>query len=104
MEYKAVAIDLDGTLCTDKRLHPEDVRVLKRILGKDVPIIPATTRMRFSTSLILEDLNIDKYPLICTNGARVIGPGWKGIGKCKDWFEIHLDRDIAEELIIYSDE
>ncbi len=104
MGYKAVVMDLDGTLCTDRKLHMEDKKAIERTLEKGIPVIPATTRMRFSTSMILKDLEIDNHPLICNNGARVISPRWKKEGKYKDWHEINLDHDIAEELISYSDE
>jgi len=104
MDYKAVVIDLDGTLCTDRELHSKDEEALERTLENKIPVIPATTRMRFSTSLILKDVKIDRYPLICNNGARVVGPGWKEKGKYDDWYECHLDRNVAEELLLYSDE
>ena len=104
MDYKAVAIDLDGTLCTNREIHPKDKEALERTLEKKIPIVPATTRMRFSTSLILEEVNIDEYPLICNNGARVISPGWKSEGEYEDWYESYLDRNVAEELLLYSDE
>ncbi len=103
MEYRAVVTDLDGTLCTDRKLHERDKRAIERTLEKDIPVIPATTRMRFSTSLILKELNIDRYPLICNNGARVLGPGWKEDEGYEEWYERSLNRDVAEELILYAD-
>ncbi len=104
MDFKTVVMDLDGTLCNDKNIHPKDEKAVKKALDISVPVIPATTRMRFSTSLILERLDIDAYPLICNNGARVVGPGWKDRTSSDDWFEAFLDPDIAEELAAYTDE
>ncbi len=104
MDFKAVVVDLDGTLCNERDIHPKDERAVKEVLDIGVPVIPATTRMRFSTSLILEQVDIDANPLICNNGARVVGPGWKDSNCLDDWFEAFLDPVIAEELAAYTDE
>lgn len=104
MDIKAVITDLDGTLCENRDIHPKDGKAVERVLEMGIPVIPATTRMRFSSSLILEDLEIDRYPLICNNGARIIGPGWKDDGSYEDWYEAFLDPKVAKKLASYTDE
>lgn len=104
MDFEAVVVDLDGTLCDDRKIHRKDKRAVSEVIDIDVPVIPATTRMRYSTSLILNELDIDRYPLICNNGARVVGSGWKEYQSSEDIFNAFLDIDIAQALAAYTDE
>jgi len=103
-DFKAVVLDLDGTLCDEGNIHQKDEEVLRRVLDKGLAVIPATTRMRYSTSRILVDLDVDRFPLVCNKGARAIGPGWKDGFDYEDWYEVFLDRKVAEELASYADE
>lgn len=104
MDIKAVVTDLDGTLCDDREIHAEDKKAVEDVLARGIPVIIATTRMRFSSARILKDLDIDGSPLICNNGARVIGPGWKNSASYDEWWEAFLDGEVAKKLALYTDE
>ncbi|MBS3817549.1 MAG: HAD family hydrolase [Candidatus Thermoplasmatota archaeon] len=101
---KLVAVDLDGTLVHDHEIGEEDKEALFRALDQEIPIVPATTRLRPSTARFFEDISIDRYPLVCNNGARVLDSSWSAPSGCTELSNIKLNRDIAEEIATYADE
>ncbi|MFP3872714.1 MAG: HAD hydrolase family protein [Candidatus Natronoplasma sp.] len=101
---KLIAVDLDGTLISDGKISPENRRSVLRALEKDIPILPATTRIRLSTSRLLNSLPIDDYPLVCNNGARVLGPRWMDGSKNDELKLVRLKEEIARTIAHHSDE
>ena len=99
-----VVTDLDGTLIHDRKMHPKDKKSAEKVISSGIPIIPATTRMRYSSAKLIQDLPICDYPIICQNGARVVGPGWGNGYDHKDWHETRLEYEIAEPISRYADE
>ena len=100
---KLIATDLDGTLVHDRKMHPEDRKALIEVLSSDLPVVPVTTRMRYSSSEILQDIPIFDNPIICMNGAVVNSPGWDS-RDCEIWMEKTHQKDIAETISSYADE
>ncbi|MFO7992381.1 MAG: HAD-IIB family hydrolase [Thermoplasmata archaeon] len=103
-EIKLIATDLDGTLVHNKKMSPRDRRTLERLLSKGIPVVPATTRMRFSSSEILKNTNIFDHPVVCMNGARVVGPRWDQHDDHEDWMVTHLDESTAGAVSSFADE
>ncbi len=103
-EIKLIATDLDGTLVHNKEMSQRDRRTLNRLLSKGIPVVPATTRMRFSSSEILKDTNIFDHPVVCMNGARVVGPRWDLNDGHEDWMVTHLDESTAGAVSSFADE
>ncbi|MGM0405207.1 MAG: HAD family hydrolase [Thermoplasmatota archaeon] len=99
---KLVATDLDGTLVHDRKMHPNDRKAIIRLLSNDIPVVPVTTRMRYSSSEILRDVPIFEYPIVCMNGAVVNSPGWDS-NDCEIWMEKTHKKDIAETISSYAD-
>lgn len=102
-EIELIAMDLDGTLLHYRCMSEKDREAVLRVLDKGIPIIPATTRMRFSTSQLLKSVPLDRYPLICMNGARVIAPGWDDDHDHEDWYVKRLNMEIARDISTYAD-
>lgn len=100
---KLIATDLDGTLFHDREMHVEDKNALSKVLARDIPVVPVTTRMRYSSSEMLRGIPISRYPLVCMNGAVVNGPGWDDETH-EIWMEKNHQRDIAEAVSSYVDE
>jgi len=100
---KLVATDLDGTLVHDRKMHKKDRAALMEVLSKGIPVVPVTTRMRYSSSEMLVDVPIYRSPLVCMNGAYVIGPGWDDEIH-KEWFKKTHDIDTARAISSYTDE
>lgn len=99
-----IATDLDGTLVHDRQIAPIDRSALLKVLEKGIPVMPATTRMRFSSSQICSELPIFDQPLVCLNGARVVGPGWDDHEGHENWFEKRFDIEAARSISRYADE
>jgi Cof subfamily protein (haloacid dehalogenase superfamily) len=81
MDFKLIALDLDGTLLTNNHsLAPEGMGYLRRAYLEGVHIVLATMRNPLETTVFCQELGIDD-PLICANGAWVLGspngPNWE---------------------------
>lgn len=100
---RLVAVDLDGTLVHDHGISRKDREAVLRALEEDIPIIPATTRLRISTARFFDGIPIDRYPLISNNGARILGPGWFDPSTCSELKKIKLKTDVAEKIASYAD-
>lgn len=100
---RSIAVDLDGTLVHDHEIQRKDREALLKALEEEIKVIPATTRLRISTARFFDDISIDRYPLICNNGARVLGPGWSEKSKFSVWKELKIEPEIARRIASYAD-
>ncbi len=100
---KLIAVDLDGTLVHEHEIAEEDREALLRVLDKNIPLVPTTTRLRISTARFFDGILIDRYPLICNNGARILGAGWSDPSGCSVWKELRIKAKIAEKVASYAD-
>ncbi len=101
---RLIAIDLDGTLVSNRSIAEADKKTVKEILERGIPLVPTTTRLRRSTSDLLTCFSLDDYPLICNNGARILGPGWNSDWRDAELRAVKLGKDIAKKIANYSDE
>lgn len=97
-------LDLDGTLIDDGSISKSNKESIRMVVDKDIPIVPATTRMRFSASRLLKDINISQNPMICHNGARVVSPGWDKSKGYSDWRNSKLDLETAAKVSEFADD
>ncbi len=104
MNIDLIAVDLDGTLVNNGEMDPADKKAIKRVMSKGIPVIPATTRLRISTLKMIDGLPMTDHPLICNNGARVLGPGWDDAQTLDEWRCTNLHEEIAESFSSYADE
>jgi len=93
MNYKLVALDLDGTLLNDDhKISKSTSEYIKILRQKGIIFTIITGRMYCSARMIAEQLGIENDFLICYNGAL--------IRKGEDIIShIYLEKDISEELI-----
>ncbi|GEM_PF-1009776 len=99
-----VALDLDGTLVHDGEISPEDKMMVNRVLEKNFPLIPATTRLRRSAAELLSSIDLNDHPIVCNNGARVVGPGWMYARGWEQWKLTRLKAEVARTAAEYSDD
>ena len=92
MKYKALAIDLDGTLLVGEDLSPENRDAVRKAHDAGLEIIIATARWRQMAEGIAKQLGIQK-PIIACSGAQVFIPE---LGK--DIFDHRLPDNFVEEL------
>lgn len=94
MEYKLLALDLDGTLLNEEhQLSPEIIRAIRELIDKGFHVTLATNRMFQSAESFAKLLNID-LPLIVYGGSLVKCP------KTKDEFlDLRISRNIALKAI-----
>lgn len=104
MKVELIAVDLDGTLANNGKIDSADKRAVRKVMKEGIPVIPATTRIRISTLKMIDGLPMTEHPLICNNGARVIGPGWDDTHNSDEWRCTNLNEDIAESFSSYADE
>ncbi len=101
---KAVFIDLDGTLVNDGKIADIDRLAVEEAISRGIPVIPATTRMRFSAYRLLAGLSVTDAPLICLNGAMVLGPGWDDVNELDPWMINEFHMATARKISEYADE
>ncbi|SDZ22332.1 hypothetical protein SAMN05660462_02275 [Proteiniborus ethanoligenes] len=69
MKYKLVAIDLDGTLLTEKKSVPsENAKVLKALSDKGIEIVIATGRRYWSARHFMEQIGLELI-VVANNGS-----------------------------------
>ncbi|HEY0742022.1 MAG TPA: Cof-type HAD-IIB family hydrolase [Chryseosolibacter sp.] len=72
MHYRAICADIDGTLLNKERqLSPKTIQVI-RSLGKNFPVILASSRMPSAMRHLQTELDIEHHPLIAYNGGYVL--------------------------------
>jgi len=104
MNVELIAVDLDGTLVNNGKMDPKDKKAVLKVMNKGIPVIPATTRLRISTLNMVNGLSMTEHPLICNNGARVLGPCWDDTSNLDEWRCTTLDNELAESFSSYADE
>ncbi|MFT7688763.1 MAG: Cof subfamily protein (haloacid dehalogenase superfamily) [Candidatus Azotimanducaceae bacterium] len=92
MRYKALAIDLDGTLLVGDDLSTQNREAVQRARDAGLEIIIATARWRQMAEGIAAQLGIEK-PIIAASGAQVYIPKDK-----IDIFDHRLPDDFIKEL------
>lgn len=69
--WRAIVLDLDGTLVADDgRIAPANVRALRALEARGVPVVIATGRSELSTLPVLDELELDG-PAFVFNGAAL---------------------------------
>lgn len=72
MTYQAICTDIDGTLLNKERqLSAKTIQVI-RSLGKNFPVILASSRMPSAMRHLQAELDIEHHPLIAYNGGYVL--------------------------------
>jgi len=72
MDYKLIAIDMDGTLLNSKKeISIRTFQAIQRAKEKGVNVVLATGRLLKSAELFAENLNLNSHILAC-NGAIII--------------------------------
>ncbi len=72
--YKLLALDMDGTLLTNKKFITEEVRQeINNLLKRDIKVTIATGRFPASVWLHGKSLNLTS-PLVALNGAVILDP------------------------------
>jgi Cof subfamily protein (haloacid dehalogenase superfamily) len=73
MTYKAVFIDVDGTLLNDElQISPGTKDILGKLSASGVLISVVTARPPTASLYLYEELGIGNNPIICFNGALII--------------------------------
>lgn len=69
MEYKLIAVDMDGTLLTPQlEISTETIKTINRVIEKGVIFTLSTGRMYLAAMSFASMLNLD-VPIITCNGA-----------------------------------
>jgi Cof subfamily protein (haloacid dehalogenase superfamily) len=93
---KAIAFDMDGTLLTDsKEISKRTRRCFEALEEKGISLILSTGRSYEALEPYKRDLNL-RHPVICYNGARVLGKKGEVIK------EHQLSDDISKFLINFG--
>lgn len=72
MKYKLIAIDLDGTLLTEKKKVPaENKAVLRELMSRGIEVIIATGRRYYSAKELIAELEMDEAIIMANNGTIV---------------------------------
>lgn len=96
MEYKLVAIDMDGTLLTPNlEISNLTIETSRKVIDKNVMIILSTGRMYLAAMPFAEKLQLD-VPLITCNGALI---------KCaktgKEYYKKTIDKDYFDKILAF---
>jgi Cof subfamily protein (haloacid dehalogenase superfamily) len=97
MEFKALAIDLDGTLLVGEHLPEDNINALRAAHEAGFQIIIATARWKQMAQRVEALIGIEG-PAITCSGAQVYVPG------AGDIFDERLPQDFTEELYAICDE
>jgi len=75
--YKLAALDLDGTTLTSAREpHPDVFDAIREAQAAGITVVLASGRIHSSMERFAKALGVD-YPVVCANGAHVLGNGGK---------------------------
>jgi len=97
MKYKALAIDLDGTLLVGEDVPEPNAHLLREATAAGLQVIIATARWRQMARRIEEHVGISG-PAITCSGAQVYVPALD-----RDVFDERLPADFVEELYALCD-
>ena len=92
MQYKALAIDLDGTLLVGEHIPAENIRAVRAARDRGIGIIIATARWSHMARRVAKELEISG-PIIACSGAQVLDPA-----SGKDLFDHRMPLDFVAEL------
>ncbi len=93
MEYKLVAIDMDGTmLCSDHSISQKNVEVVKQAIAMGVNVVISTGRSSVALKKYVEQFGF-KSPFIVYNGA-----GIKYLDTTEYLSRTDLDFEVAKEV------
>ena len=92
MQYKALAIDLDGTLLVGEHIPAENIRAVRAARDRGIGIIIATARWSHMARRVAKELEISG-PIIACSGAQVLDPATG-----KDLFDHRMPLDFVAEL------
>jgi Cof subfamily protein (haloacid dehalogenase superfamily) len=97
MRFRAICTDIDGTLLNrEKQLSARTIQVIKA-LGKDFPVILASSRMPSAMRHLQAELGIEHHPIIAYNGGYVLRYTDGGIEEfCSIEIPAAVVRDIVE--------
>lgn len=98
MEFKALAIDLDGTLLVGEAIPPDNVTALRAARDAGFQIIIATARWKQMAQRVEAEIGIEG-PAITCSGAQVYAPD---LGR--DILDERLPADFTAELYALCDE
>ncbi|MBZ9634433.1 Cof-type HAD-IIB family hydrolase [Clostridium sp. FP1] len=99
MEYKLVAVDMDGTLLTPKlEISRETVETINSVIEKGVIFTLSTGRMYLAAMAFANMLNLD-VPIITCNGALI---KCSKTGKAYDIKKI--DKELSSKIIRYCEQ
>ncbi len=99
MNYKLVALDLDGTLLSDElEITDKDRQAVKKLLDNDIKVILASGRPMQSMLDYAKKLDVE-LPLVSSNGALVYD-----IKEAKINFETLIPAKATKEIIAYAQE
>ncbi len=95
MEYKLVAIDLDGTLLNkEDKVSKYNQDVIKKLKSNGIKVAVITGRRFISMMDVVKDLNIE-LPYICFNGGMVVNQKNHEI-----IYKETLDKRISKKIIL----
>lgn len=99
MNFRALCTDIDGTLLNKERqLSTRTIQVIKS-LGKNFPVILASSRMPAAMRHLQTELNIEHHPMIAYNGGYVLSyEGKLVIEHCS----IEIPAPVVEEILALS--
>jgi len=92
MNYRAFAIDLDGTLLAGEEVPQRNIDALRRAIARGVRVIIATARWKEKALQVQSQLGISETLIACS-GAQVFDPAQK-----HDVFAERLPDDFTREL------
>jgi HAD superfamily hydrolase (TIGR01484 family) len=98
MTFKALAIDLDGTLLVGEDLPPDNITALRAARDAGFTIIIATARWVQMAQRVEEQIGIKGLMIACS-GAQVHDPQTH-----KDIFDVRLPADFTRDLYRICDE
>lgn len=94
MDYKLIAIDMDGTLLNNKNnISAKNIETIHKAMDKGIHIVLATGRILASAKYFSRHLKLDKAIVAC-NGAIVSSGNGEDI-----FFERKLEAPISKKLV-----
>lgn len=97
MDYKLIAIDLDGTMITkDHRITDENMKAVKKLVDRDVKVVISTGRAYDSAKKFVERLGlttVNDY-VIAYQGCKLYRPF-----NDEKVFEIGISNELVQEII-----
>jgi Cof subfamily protein (haloacid dehalogenase superfamily) len=99
MKFRALCTDIDGTLLnTERQLSARTIQVIKS-LGKNFPVILASSRMPSAMRHLQAELNIEHHPIIAYNGGYVLS---YRDGKAVEYCSIEIPASVVEQILSLS--